>query len=604
MQDELLWDLFISIKKDDIKAFDKHMAEPHAKEIAFGRFPLLSLCYLYDANKIISKYENELIKINNYIRFEENDEMYSKFKAISHRVLRLYVGENKMVSPLEMLCILGRASRLEKIYNAAPKSALIIENIKMIEQIKTSRAVDVGETRIVMPRQPMNKKTKRALMIACAASILMIFICVGVIFGVSNFGIGTDSKPYVVYNAQQLQKAIQTNANVVLGSNIDINAISLDEFSGSLNGNGYTLTLLNQQEPICKDLTGVIKNISIKANLNISVDQDFALLTKNNKGTISDVEVQVLGEITYIGTATTTSTYISAVSKENEGSIVNTKVNLDLIVNGNKTSEILFGGLTGNNNGDINNVEVSGKLVLNHVNGASIACENQKSITNAKSALDITQTSDVNNVNLIIGGIANVNAADISNCEYSGNILIENKNELGVYVFAAGINVLNYANIDKCKFSGTIKVDTTYSGNRIGGIVTEMAILQNELPRITNCGVSGDIDINYENTNSFTYAGGILGYTQSSCNVDNCFFIGTIKLPKEGQLMLVGGLVGLWNGYNTIQNNAYYVGENNLHGIYYLRSYFIGYEALDNVEGLFMGYSSIDDIKALEIYWE
>ena len=98
MQEELLWEIFIAIKKDDIKAFDKHMAEPHAKEIAFGRFPLLSLCYLYDSSKIIKKYENELIKINNYIRFAENDEMYSKFKAIAHRVLRLYVGDNKVVS--------------------------------------------------------------------------------------------------------------------------------------------------------------------------------------------------------------------------------------------------------------------------------------------------------------------------------------------------------------------------------------------------------------------------------------------------------------------------------------------------------------------------
>ena len=417
MQDDIASELFSAIKGDDLRAFEKHMIDPSAKDISFGRFPLLTLCYMYNANKIINRYESVLIKVNNYTRIDENIEMYLKFKSIAHRVLRLYVGDNKIVSPLEMLCILGKASKLEALYPTTPKNALIIENIKLIEQIKTSRVIDIGETRIVMPKQPMTKKAKTMIIASCAIAVLMVFICVGVIFGVQSFGIGTEEKPYVVYNAKQFNAAIATNSYVILGADIEVEAFNLEKFDGVLNGNGYTLTIVNQNKTLVDELNGTIENITIKTNVNISTLLDLGLLTKKNKGTIDKVTMIVSGQITYSGTATTTSVTISPMVVDNDASITNTTVVLDLNAKGNKTTDVLFGGIAGNNDGTIENATVEGQVNLDHINGASIVCENAKDIKNSQSSLNIYQTTEISNASLMICGIAVVNTGDIDSCE-------------------------------------------------------------------------------------------------------------------------------------------------------------------------------------------
>ena len=55
--------LLDAIKKDNVKAFGKIIQDAECLLFTYGRFPVLSLCYLWDSWKIISKYESRLISI-------------------------------------------------------------------------------------------------------------------------------------------------------------------------------------------------------------------------------------------------------------------------------------------------------------------------------------------------------------------------------------------------------------------------------------------------------------------------------------------------------------------------------------------------------------
>ena len=54
--------IFEAIKKDDVNAFITFVVQKNLQNICFGRFPILSVCYLFGSQKIISKYEKYLAK--------------------------------------------------------------------------------------------------------------------------------------------------------------------------------------------------------------------------------------------------------------------------------------------------------------------------------------------------------------------------------------------------------------------------------------------------------------------------------------------------------------------------------------------------------------
>ena len=63
--------LFESIKKDDLKSFSSLMLSKSDLNICFGRFPILSLLYLYGSYQILDKYEKWLLPIHNFNIVEE-----------------------------------------------------------------------------------------------------------------------------------------------------------------------------------------------------------------------------------------------------------------------------------------------------------------------------------------------------------------------------------------------------------------------------------------------------------------------------------------------------------------------------------------------------
>ena len=57
MEKEKLEELFVAIKEDNLVSFSSVMLSNSDLNIRFGRFPILSLLYLYRSYSILSKYE-------------------------------------------------------------------------------------------------------------------------------------------------------------------------------------------------------------------------------------------------------------------------------------------------------------------------------------------------------------------------------------------------------------------------------------------------------------------------------------------------------------------------------------------------------------------
>ena len=127
-------DLLQAIQKDDLKEFELLIQSGYSKRVSFGRFPILSVCYLYSSKKIIKKYEKELLQLNDYEIVDENNEIYIKFKSVAKRVIRIYAGKSTYISPLEMLLILGKTNKLADVYKDAYKNSVIQENLSIIQK--------------------------------------------------------------------------------------------------------------------------------------------------------------------------------------------------------------------------------------------------------------------------------------------------------------------------------------------------------------------------------------------------------------------------------------------------------------------------------------
>ena len=132
MKKELLLDLLQAIKKDDYKAFSKLVTD-RILCTSFGRFPMLSLCYMYKSAMILEKFENSLKKIKtaDYSIEDEPFEIYTDFREIARKSLRLFL-TSEFVFPEEMLALMGRSQKLSKEWLDFDRNYIAIEHIKKI----------------------------------------------------------------------------------------------------------------------------------------------------------------------------------------------------------------------------------------------------------------------------------------------------------------------------------------------------------------------------------------------------------------------------------------------------------------------------------------
>ena len=356
-------------------------------------------------------------------------------------------------------------------------------------------------------------------------SVLLLFTANGLTLTAYADGTGTESNPYQISTAEQLQ-AINNNvsAHYILTEDIDLKGVDFTPignadsgaFTGSFDGNGHTIS-----------------------NLNVFSGK-YAGLFGCNEGVIQNV---TLSEIYVYGTR-----YLGGVVAENTavGVVSDCVVQSGVVESDGGINSIHAGGICGTNSG-----ELSGSFS----NGASVTVSNDSADAYAGGILGYSTASLEMN--------AAVNTGNVSSDSYSGGLVGYGSN--------CTITVTN------CHNTGNVSSDY-YSGGLVGygsGTVTvtdscNMGNVSSSYYFSCSGGIvghgDGDVTVtdscNTGNVSSSSsgyqsgYSGGLVGYGVGTVTVSNSYNTGYVSSSPSGYSSgYSGGLVGYGRSSVTVSNS-------------------------------------------------
>ncbi|MBR1976948.1 hypothetical protein IKA15_01570, partial [bacterium] len=218
-----------------------------------------------------------------------------------------------------------------------------------------------------------------------------------------------------VYNADQLFEALSNNQNVKLMDNIDLSdwTTSIASYSGSLDGNGFTISNLGKTNTINEGLfenanDATITNLTIK-DFTITANDSYtgALASKAEDTTINGVKAENI-------TINSSYAYTGGLVGYNSGSITSSSVS------GTVSSTASYtGGLVGQNNGTIkyssSSADVIGTVGSGQQDTGGLVGQNNGTISYSSAKGNVTGHEDT-------GGFVGQNSGTISNSYSTGNV--------------------------------------------------------------------------------------------------------------------------------------------------------------------------------------
>lgn len=561
--------IYNAIKSDDEKTFTAFMVQENCFSYSFGRFPILSLCYMFKSYKILDKYEKKLLPISKYIVVQEYGEIYLKFKKLAKKSIRFFVAENQsFVYPIYILALTGDNDTINRHYDIIYKNAEINEVLGKIYANLGENHTKIAVNKFVSKQNKHSFFQKLFITIACLVMCLMLAFPIFSLMAAKKIsGLGTNSSPIKISSSAEFVSAIKSGKrNYKITEDIVLSEeVYSDKFSGKIDGNGHTVTLSkNQKTSLFDNLTGEINDLIFEVNLNdILLKNDFAIIAKNFSGKISGCEIN--GEIN-AKFECSDDTYLSIFVIENNGEIKNSLSSVSVSATNDSEKNAFLSVFAGKNNGTISYSETTkGELKTDTVDVAGIVAENNGKIISCTNRLTISQTSSKlwhpNSA-----GIALNNNGEILNSKNYGNVSSEslneestseeNKNGFAVYVAGIACNSIN--KIEGSRNYGDIFAKSKTATIYAGGIVAMNAISDKSMGTINLC--KAICTINAENDDEREmFVGGLCG--ASNTNITNSGYEGNIKIFSGGRAE-VGGLVGahyqgVFNNYLTIVANCY-----------------------------------------------
>lgn len=595
MEREQLQNLYMAIKSDDEKSFTSLMLSKSDLNISFGRFPILSLCYLYKSVKILRKYEKLLMPISKFEVVYEYFDIYKDFKQNAKRSLRLYACKEKVIYPIEMIAVLDERETIKHRYKFLFKNEEILENLQKIYNL--NQKIEIIATRdkfVCKPKKISFKQKILSGVLAFVFCVLSVFSFVSINIIKNTFGLGTADSPIYISSEQEFVTAMKKGSkyyvlekDIVLSQNVYVN-----NFSGTLEGGDNTLYLANNQAAsMIKNLSGNIKNVNFEFLIeNAKFSSSVAILAENNTGIIDNCSFS--GKI-LASVEGTTDLFVTGVAVKNKGTISNSVVNLEATISNLAQTNAYLSAFVGVNEGVISNSSVAeNKFVSNTVDLAGFAAENYGTISNVVSDVSLEQTSS-KEWHPNCAGIVMINYGTIDGATNNAKITsistattVPEGGELHVY--AGGIACNNYKIIKNCKNNGEISGSGKVSIPFVGGISamnivdekysvdetnTLICVVENSKSicdlksfsesarayaggvvavnntQVIKCGFEGSIycDSNLNSTDDFNvYAGGIAGFS-NECVVQKCYANVEFKNKpeaKDGVVKVYGGVIG------------------------------------------------------------
>lgn len=629
--DNKLNTLLYAIKSDNLVLFSEHVKDN--ENIAFGRFPLLSLVYMYNAKKIAREYSDKLGRQKNYEVIAEPLEFWNTLRGRVGKKLRVYMGGGLIITPLEMLALLGKDKKLKKLYNTLYVNDDIKKRIVAICKIE-SRNVYFDSLGVHIERRVWGIKEKRTTLaymfmsVACAVVVASIYVVMGVVNG---FGVG--GLPYKIKNEAELYKALSRGDKYVLTKDLTLEGKGDLDFDGVLDGNGHTIYVDSLEGFGIKRNTGTIKNLNIVYRMKSGeISSQVGLVANKNEGTISNIKVTIEDIKITANRTQENDCGVYGVAVENEGTISNIdiKINVELTALGD--GECSLSAVAYSNSGTIKNCNIisgssansiecdlAGIVIYNEMGGEIIASKNYATLS--QQSLQKTWSPNV-------AGIALSNRGTISSSINYGTLSVvsncEDNEETGI-AYVGGISANNYYVIDNCLNYGDINVSTKTIVLYAGGLVGygRYSVVDSEttlVSTVANSGVTCNINVETLDTEAYAFVGGLCGYLYGE--MENCFSLASFTQGSTDTKYFVGNAVGathigssLWSTfiYLTAVNNYVLDRENvDAHIGAYITSdgtsNLIVYKNQDyNVSGISNGITTlatIDLLKSKEVYFD
>ena len=340
-------------------------------------------------------------------------------------------------------------------------------------------------------------------------------------------GDGSEADPFLVSDEYGLQ-AITANltANYVLDGDIDASNTEQwndgagfepiangSQFSGSIDGDGHAIRDLTINRSSAFDV-GLISQMAPESNVSNLTIVDATVSGGDISGTLAGLNNGAISEV----------------------------VITDVQAGTDEPFAYAFGGLVGENYGEIEDSHISGSLSTYEGNRIGGLAGRNEGIVREST----TNTSIFASPGFMIGGFIGENSGDISNSSSNGTLSVSNGEYVGGFIGE------NSAGISNSSSNGTLSVS---NGEYVGGFIGENSadITNSSTTVIVNAaggnGIGGLIGLNNEGLISGSYAagsiegeseiGGLIG-ENSAGTISESYATGEVTGESE-----LGGLVGL-----------------------------------------------------------
>lgn len=573
MEEQKLRAIFDAIVSDNLKKFEAEIAGDADLKIRFGRFPLLSAMYLFESYKILSKYEVKLARVKDFEEVFEYFDLYKKLRSRAKKSLRLLC-ECEVIYPIEMLAIIDDRKTLVSNYKLLYKNDKIIENLKKIYILDSNLHFEATASGISIERKKFDCRQRFlcaiSLVIVAVLMLLNFAILIGIV--VKN-GVGTAISPIKISSESELVLALKNDKNYILTQDLVLSGnYTSDEFKGSLDGTGHTVTLVGDTcEPLAKVLSGTIKNLKLKMTCEVlTISSSTTAFAGANSGKIEGCEF--FGDFELIFTENDDDIYFAPFAVTNNGNIISCKNNSSFVGTNNREYNAFISGIAGISSGKIKGCENRGDFSTDTVDLAGICIENSGTIDACTNSGEIYQNSS-KQWNPNCSGICINSIGDVKNCENLANVTsistVDKIEEQGddvnaqIYVYGSGIVCENMGSIGFCKNSGNIssssKIALVYSA---GIACVNTKILSSDYRTmqsgiIKNCLSCASISCKSET--SQVYAGGVVAFNNSMLSILG--FEGEIHIESsQDENVFAGGVCGLNEAFVVDFVNKAYLG--------------------------------------------
>lgn len=560
--------LIDAIKSDDLVLFSEYIKGK--ENYSFGRFPLLSLAYMYKAKKIIRKFEARLGVLKKYTVVYEPIELFKNLVDVAGKSARIYLNA-EIIFPIEMLALMGDVRALKRNYNSFYKDGKIKDNISRVFKI-SAQDIKFLDGKIEVTKRKLGYQQRKSIIFmasmsgAMAIVLALIYIIIGMCAG---FGYG--SSYFKISSEAGLFRALKASSNYVLTKDLALDKFSQEgSFSGTLDGNGHTLYVSNINEYLVQENSGTLKNLNIVYSIqSVTSKKEISLFVQKNIGKIDNVNIKIECEnILFEKNENDSGIYGFCI--ENSGEILGSNISMKLTISTLSDGECGVTGFVKNNSGIINGCEVTSdsKIEATNCDISSIALNNDFAgeILNCTNRAELKQTSDQNGWSPNVSGICQTNLGTIVTSTNYGTIcnISNNTHESASgQILVGGVVATNYGVIDNCYNAGDINITSSRINIFAGGIVAssdytlkkESEYVQS---RIFNCGVRGNISASVLDEGAMVFLGGISGYAYGE--IRDSFSSATFTNGANEKNYFVGTLAGAVEcvtSYNFIEGKEY-----------------------------------------------